>query len=143
MAALLLGQLCAAAIVPRDIVNPHGLPPTGKWMFTAELKPANWLGQKYQGNELREPINVFVIDQRSAATAEAIKRLSRACRQAGYESRWGHSGGYQGYLAGAFYNQLPAEKNHAFSNAPFSMNNSHGRFFAPILMGSVITFPPH
>lgn len=135
LALFLSGQLCSSAILPQDMVKPNGLPLTGKWMFTLDLKPANWLGQKYQGNELREPINLFVIDQRSASTAEAIRNLSRACHKAGYESRWGHSGGYQGYLAAAFYPKLPAEKNRAFSDAPFTVNNNHGRFFGPYFDG--------
>ena len=134
-AIFLLGSACLAAIIPQDIVKANGLPLIGKWMYTSDLKPANWLGQKYQNKEIKEPINVIVIDQRSTSTDEAIKSLARACRQAGYSNHWGHSGGYQGYLAGVFYPQLPAEKDHAFSNAPFIMNNNHGRFFGPYFDG--------
>lgn len=135
LAIFLMGPICSAAINPHDIVKPNDLPQMGKWMYTSDLKPANWLGQKYQGHEMREPINVIVIDQQSTATAEAINSLARACRQAGYANRWGHTGGYQGYIAGAFYPQLPAEKDHAFSNAPFIMSNNHGRIFGPYFDG--------
>jgi hypothetical protein len=135
LAIFLIGSDCLAAINPRDTIQSNGLPLIGKWMYTSDLKPSNWLGQKDQGMEMREPINVIVIDQRSVSTAEAIKHLAQACLQAGYCDRWGHSGGYRGYMAGAFYSQLPAKKNHAFSNAPFMMNNNHGRFFGPYFDG--------
>lgn len=135
LATLLIGSVCLALINPSDIVKSNGLPRIGKWMFTTDLKPANWLGQKYQGKEMREPINVVVIDQQSTSSTEAIKCLARACRQAGYNDRWGHSGGYHGYIAGVFYPQLPSGKDRAFSNVPFIMSNNHGRFFGPYFDG--------
>lgn len=140
VSVLLWCQYGTAAILPQDIIAPVGLPPLGKWMFTAELQPSNWLGQKYQGKEFREPINVIIIDRRSNSTKEAITRLYQACRQAGYPSRWGHTGSYRGFIRGNFYSQLPTENLRAFSNRYFLTDNKHGRIFGPYFDGNKYLF---
>lgn len=121
-------------------VTPDGLPPLGQWLLRADGQPANWLGQPYQGKELREPINIVIIDNVSATAEEAIARLTNACGRAGYPSRVGHSGGYLAHIGGSLYGQLPAQANHAFSNAFFGFDNNHGRIFGPARYGDGFIF---
>lgn len=104
-------------------------PSLGQWMYTQEKVPAHWLGQKYQGKELREPINMVIVDEKAASIAEAESHFLEACKLAGYASRTGHSSGYQGLIGGSFLSQLPREEKHAFSNALFIYPNNHGRAF--------------
>jgi len=115
----------------QDLITPAGLPQLGKWMLKADNSPANWLNQKNRGKMLREPINIIIIDPAAESAAEAEKDLIESCRQAGYKIRWGHSSGYHGYIAGAAYAQLPKEKDKAFSDGPFEIDNNHGRIFGP------------
>ncbi len=104
-------------------------PTIGQWMYTSEKEPAHWLGQEYLGKELREPINVVVIDRKAASITEAESHFMEACQVAGYVSRTGHSSGYQALIGGAFFSQLPREEKHAFSDALFIYPNNHGRAF--------------
>ncbi len=105
------------------------VPSTGQWMYTSEKEPAHWLGQEYLGKELREPINVVVIDEKATSISEAEGHFMEACKLAGYASRTGHSSGYQGLIGGSYFNQLPREEKHAFSDALFIYPNNHGRAF--------------
>lgn len=116
---------------PDDVVQPTLLPNIGKWMLDPDLTPAHWIGEVYYGKTLREPINIIIVDQVANSPEEAKKRLIEACSAAGYPSREGHSSGYLGYIGGRLYAQLPEGQDHAFSNAPYFINNDHGRLFGP------------
>lgn len=105
----------------------------GKWMIAPDKLPARWLDTQYFGKSLREPINVIIVDDRTSDWNEARNNLYAACKSAGFEARRGHSGGYSAYIAGSLFPQLPDEKDHAFSNEPFELNNNHGRVFGPYL----------
>lgn len=119
--------------VTPDTVTPRGFPSIGKWMLAADMLPAHWLGERYYGKQLREPVNVIVIDGLATSAEDAIQRLITSCKKAGYDKRRGHTGGYRASLGDRLFGQLPGEKDHAFSDAPFELNNNHGRFFGPLL----------
>ena len=112
----------------------------GKWMIAPDKLPARWLDSKYFGKSLREPINIIIVDDRTSNLDEARNNLYAACKIAGFEARKGHSGGYSAFIAGSFYPQLPSEKDHAFSNEPFELNNNHGRVFGPYLSSGKAVF---
>ncbi len=107
-------------------------PPIGKWMLDRHLRPASWLGALYHGKLLREPINVVVVDAFAESADDAVVRFLRACREAGYREREGHSGGYRAFIGGSLYGQLPAGKGRALANHPFEVHNNHGRVFGPV-----------
>ncbi|MBJ6124370.1 hypothetical protein [Microvirga splendida] len=114
-----------------DIATPEGLPAIGKWMLTAKGVPSDWLGEIYRGKNLREPINVIIIDKGAASVEDAKARLLAAAARAGYPVRFGHSAGYQGFIGGQLHAQLPQGRDDAFSNDIFEMSNNHGRIFGP------------
>jgi hypothetical protein len=116
---------------PADIASPEGLPPVGKWMYQTDMQRAHWLGVKWEGKNLIEPINIILIDEISGSADQAKKRLRENLEKAGYSDRRGHSSGYLGYIDGTFYPQIPEEKDHAFSNRIAGLNNNHGRIFGP------------
>lgn len=127
-------QILAAndyAPAKEDIVIQKELPSIGKWMISPENKPADWIGQRYDGKAMKEPINVIIIDHKAGSEKEAIAKLITYCGDAGYRDRNGHSSGYKGYIGGKVYDQLPSEKDHAFSDAHYEFNNDHGRMFGP------------
>jgi hypothetical protein len=99
----------AAATAPTadDTSAPTGFPRLGKWMYNAVGEPAHWLGEAYRGKQLREPINVLIVDGFATSATSAKARLLAACQRAGYPARFGHSSGYRGYVDGSFYPQLP------------------------------------
>jgi len=117
---------------PDALAHPPGLPDIGKWMYDARHEPAHWLGELHQGKSLREPINILILDTVAQSADEARERLQHQCAVAGYAIRGGHSTGYQGYIGGAFYEQLPEGKHTAFANQPFELGNDHGRLFGPL-----------
>ena len=119
---------------PSDVIAPQGLPEIGKWMYDPSFSAAQWLGETVKGRHLREPINVVVVDGFATSVQDAKQRLVANSQKAGYEVRRGHTSGYRGYIAGQFYNQLPEEKDHAFSDAPYELDNNHGRIFGPALI---------
>jgi hypothetical protein len=125
------GATAIPGLGPDDTVQPSGLPLLGKWMIDADGTPAHWLGEIYGGKHLREPINIIIVDAAARSPEDAKARLMKATEAAGYPSREGHSGGYQGYIGGTLHPQLPSEKEHAFSNGPFELSNNHGRIFGP------------
>ncbi len=125
---------------PSDIVTPPGLPDIGKWMMTLQGVPSDWLGEVYEGKNLREPINVIILDESAASVEEAKSRLLLASTLAGYPIRFGHSTGYQGYIGGQYHAQLPHGRDDAFSNDIFEVSNNHGRVFGPHLMGQTYVF---
>jgi hypothetical protein len=86
---------------------------------------------RVQGKALREPINVVLIDAVAASAQGAVVRLLRACREAGYTAREGHSSGYRAYIGGVLFEQLPVGRGRAFADEPFELHNNHGRIFGP------------
>ena len=116
-----------------DVAEVQGLPAIGKWLIAPDLKPAHWLGEIYRTKQIREPINMIIIDQESGNSEEARARLLKAAAQAGFPSRSGHSGGYWGRIGHHLLPQLPDTPSHAFSDAPYEFDNNHGRFFGPYL----------
>ena len=109
---------------------PEGLQ-IGRWLLTGREVPANWLGQKFQGKMMREPINVILVDEVAATPDAAVQYLLESCEAIGYLSRPGHSSDYRGQIGNVIYSQLPQEENHAFSNAMYIFPNNHGRIFGP------------
>ena len=109
---------------------PEGLQ-IGRWLLTGREVPANWLGQKFKGKTMREPINVILVDEVAATPDAAVQYLLESCEAIGYLSRPGHSSDYRGQIGNVIYPQLPQEENHAFSNAMYIFPNNHGRIFGP------------
>jgi len=126
--------------ISADTIQIEGLPALGKWMYQADKQRAHWLGVKYRDKNLIEPINIILIDSISKSAEEAIQRLTTELLQAGYPGRALHTGGYQGFIDTGFYQQLPREKNHAFSNHAAEMNNNHARVFGPHFFGNSYVF---
>jgi hypothetical protein len=126
------GPPASPLLSPADTIQPVGFPILGKWMIDPDGTPAHWLGEVYEGKALREPINIIIVDAGARSPEDARDRLMKAAGAAGYPSREGHSGGYQGYIGGTLHPQLPNEKEHAFSNGPFELSNNHGRIFGPL-----------
>jgi hypothetical protein len=65
-----------------------------------------------------------------------VPRKPRKCssklrRTTGYPVRLGHSTGYQGYLGGQIYPQIPSGWDDAFCDERFEFSNNHGRLFGP------------
>ncbi|MFL5190063.1 MAG: hypothetical protein ACJ8CF_12790 [Microvirga sp.] len=118
-----------------DVATPEGLPAIGRWMLTAQSVPSDWLGEIYERRNLREPINVIIVDQRASSADDAKARLLAAAARAGYPIRFGHSTGYQGFIGGQLYAQLPQGRDDAFSNDIFEVSNNHGRIFGPHQFG--------
>jgi len=123
-----------------DVATPEGLPAIGRWMLTAQSVPSDWLGEIYEGRNLREPINVIIVDQRASSADDAKARLLAAAARAGYPIRFGHSTGYQGFIGGQLYAQLPQGRDDAFSNDIFEVSNKHGRIFGPHQFGQGYLF---
>jgi hypothetical protein len=123
-----------------DIAMPEGFPSIGKWMLTAQGVPSDWLGEIYRGKNLREPINVIIVDEGASGPEDAKARLLTAARQAGYPIRFGHSTGYQGAIGGQLYEQMPQGRDDAFSNDVFEVSNNHGRIFGPHPFGEAYLF---
>jgi hypothetical protein len=123
-----------------NVASPQGLPEIGKWMLTHEGVPSDWLGEIYEGKTLREPINVIIVDEAAVSVEDAKTRLVNATAKAGYPVRFGHSTGYQGFIGGQLYAQLPKGWDDAFSNDVFEVNNNHGRIFGPYTTGATYIF---
>jgi hypothetical protein len=118
---------------PVDVARIKEFPSIGKWMISPRLGYADWLGARFEGKRLREPMNVILIDPFAGSPEEARSRFLEACAKAGFSIRAGHSGGYFGWLGDRLFPQIPAEKHHAISDEPFELHNNHGRFFGPCL----------
>jgi hypothetical protein len=114
-----------------DEAFPAGLPPIGKWMIAPDDEPSHWLNEIYHGDNLREPVNVIIVDRMAKSAADATNRLLRALAAAGFPPRWGHSQGYSGLIGGIRCGQIGAGKFTAFSDEPFELDNNHGRVFGP------------
>ncbi|HTX71543.1 MAG TPA: hypothetical protein VMC79_01845 [Rectinemataceae bacterium] len=120
-----------AAPSPTDSAAIADLPSVGLWMLNGSGSIAHWLGEKVRGKTLQEPINVIIVDGVSRTETEAIARLEAACEKSEFEKRIGHSGGYQAYIGGMLFDQIPRDKLKAFSDGPFEFSNNHGRLFGP------------
>ena len=150
-AILLISALLCAAILPArgeasnptlplpapfDVARPaekgFDLPEIGKWMLAADGRIASWLGYRYRGKELREPINVVIYDVFAKTGDEAYARLEAAAGVEEFEMRPGHSTGYVALLGGMAFEQLPRGKGKAISDGPFELANNHGRIFGPL-----------
>jgi len=118
---------------PADVAAPAGLPDMGKWMLTSQKQPAQWLGQPYRGRDLREPINVIIIDDIAKSAKEAKERLLSNFKEVGFPVREHHSTGYQGYIGGVLYPQIPEGTRVGFSDDLAELDNNHGRVFGPHL----------
>ena len=116
------------------------LPPIGPWMLTQSGAPAHWLGHKWQGKVLYEPINVVIIDTVSTTRRQAIRTLVKACKLAGYAVRGGHSSGYQASIDGQLFQQIPDNRMMAFSNARYTVENNHGRIMGPCRWENAFVF---
>ena len=116
------------------------LPEVGKWMIDEKGDIAHWLGELYEGKPFREPINVILVDAGADNEKDAVKRLVAASTEAGYPIRRGHSIGYQASICGTLHSELPTGKSGAFSNAPFELDNNHGRVFGPCKFGDSFVF---
>jgi hypothetical protein len=141
----LCAALTAAAFEVRaqqgaDAATVPGLPSIGKWMLTGQGAPSDWLGEVYRGKNLREPINVIIVDEGASSAEDAKARLVAAAARAGYPVRFGHSAGYQGLIDGRLHAQLPAGRDDAFSNDVFEVSNNHGRIFGPHAFGQAYVF---
>jgi hypothetical protein len=130
--ALFLALLFSASSLKAQELPPTvNLPEIGKWLLDKKGKPAHWLGLRYRGKTLLEPINVAIIDPFSATAAEATDKLLNECRRDGYEEESGHSAGYSADIDHARYQQIPAHKRIAFSTGEFFVTNNHGRIMGP------------
>lgn len=133
-------QARSIQLSPSDIATPKGLPPIGKWMHENNGTPAHWLDVKWNGKYLIEPINVILIDKVSKSPDEAKSRLNKNMHAAGFTDRGHHSSGYEGYIGGKFYSQIPAEKYLAISDGAADAPNNHGRIFGPCNYQGAIIF---
>ncbi len=118
-------------LAPADVAAPAGLPEMGKWMLDHQNRPAGWLGEPYEGRNLREPINLIIVDDIAKSAEQATQRLILNFKEAGFLVREGHSAGYQGYIEGFLYGQIPEGSKVAFADEPFELSNNHGRVFGP------------
>jgi hypothetical protein len=109
-------------------------------MLDANGSPAHWLGEIYGGKQLREPINIVIIDSLALSADAATARLIEACSTAGYPVRMGHSSGYRAIIGVQVYEQIPSGWDAAFSDNLFELTNNHGRLFGPYKAGQSFVF---
>jgi hypothetical protein len=119
-----------------EIARVNGFPVIQKWMYQNDMQKANWLGLKWDGKNLLEPINIIFIDTISRTVSESNHKLIENLKRAGYSKKPHHSSGYIGYIGGTFYPQIPREKYYAFSNENAEIDNNHGRIFGPCRFNS-------
>lgn len=123
-----------------NLATPPDFPEIGKWMLGSDGAAAHWLGERFRGKGLREPINVVIVDEAARNAAEATARVLAAARAAGYPVRMGHSTGYRAAIGGQTFAQLPRGWDDAFSDEPFEWSNNHGRVFGPLPVGRAFVF---
>jgi hypothetical protein len=117
--------------VKRKHLEVIELPAIGDWLMDKRCQPAHWLGRKYKGKKLIEPINIIILDKYSKTSKAAIEKLVSECKKIGYEYRHGHSSGYWGSIDNVLYPQIPNDKKMAFSNRIYLLVNNHGRIVGP------------
>ncbi|MHC1761119.1 MAG: hypothetical protein AB9917_16750 [Negativicutes bacterium] len=130
-AAPSLKAVSLAGYQPGHQISLPGMPAFGKWMIDPRGTIAHWLGYRFQGKILQEPINVILVDEMAKSPEDAQIRLLKSCSSAGYDNQLNHSTGYSGFIGEKLYGQYPREENRAFSNTFFWMANNHGRVFGP------------
>jgi hypothetical protein len=126
------GGAAASEPSPADVARPAGLPEIGEWLISADGRIASWLDWKYFGKELREPINVIILDAFAKSEEEAYAKLEAAAAAQEFEMRTGHSTGYDAIIGGRSFEQIPQGKGKAISDGPFELSNNHGRIFGPL-----------
>lgn len=109
-------------------------------MIDSKGNIAHWLGELYEGKPFLEPINVILVYAGARNEKDAVKRLVSASKKTGYPIRRGHSIGYQASICGMLHSELPTGKSGAFSNAPYELDNNHGRIFGPCKFGDSFVF---
>ena len=107
-------------------------PPLYPWLLKSDSTRSDWLGIRYDGKILHEPMNILICDQVSDSPDNAAAKLFNACEKAGYPLRQGHSSGYLAFVDGRYLHQDPSIKDHAFSDRLYLENNNHGRIFGPV-----------
>jgi hypothetical protein len=128
------------SIVKHKKVDNSKLLTIGKWLLHDNGEYSNWLGKKYYGRYLKEPINIVIIDSYSETNDMAIKKIMKECKKNGYGEEYGHSSGYSGIINDTIYKQIPNEKHMAFSNRDFFFKNNHGRIMGPALINGQYIF---
>lgn len=134
------GSAQGEQISSADEAFPPGLPPIGKWMLAPDDAPARWLNQIYHGKNLREPINLILVDRAAKSLGDATNRLLRAMSAAGFPQRIGHSHGYSALIGGVRCGQFGDGRSTAFADEPFELNNNHGRIFGPFVFNGAYVF---
>ena len=76
------------------------------------------------------PLRLFS-DTVCPSAEDAKQRMYLAAKKARFPIHFGHTSGYQAYIGGIKYSQLPEQKRCAFADGEFEENNSHGRIFGP------------
>jgi hypothetical protein len=112
----------------------------GPWLLHENGTYANWLGIKVFGKKIKEPINVVIIDQYSKSEEQAISKIIKQTKIAGYEEEYGHSAGYCSDINGIRYKQIPNNRRMAFSNKDFFQTNNHGRIIGPANINGTFVF---
>lgn len=113
-----------------DLIN--ALPKINPWLLYDNGNFADWLGKKYLGKLLREPINVIIVDSFSDSEQAAVQKVMKECKAAGYAEEWGHTSGYAGIIDDVPCMQIPNNKRMAFANKDFYQVNNHGRIIGPV-----------
>jgi hypothetical protein len=139
-----------AAVPSSDLVtitweNGYGSVIIDKWMLKSDgVTPADWLGRKYDNKTMQEVINIVYCDQYATSADNAKSRMESFFKKAGFNSQWGHSTGYKGYLSGTTFDQIPAgngSTGNAYSDSlTFLTTNNHGRVFGPYYTGKMYVF---
>ena len=130
------------AVIPgaNDSGLSENLPEIDPWLMYANHNYADWLGIKYFGKFLREPINIIIIDRHSETPDLAVEKLMQDCHTIGYEEEYGHSSGYLGRINGSIYHQIPDDRHMAFANKDFFRTNNHGRIIGPAFYNNSYIF---
>lgn len=135
---LLFSLVCfgISGLLSASELDSFGLPRIGPWMLTTEGVPARWLGVKFQGKLLLEPVNVVIVDSHSRSSDEAIGKFLAEATQNGFGEQWGHSTGYCAEIQGEVFPQLGEAEFAAFSDGLTIQENNHGRVFGPYQQGA-------
>jgi hypothetical protein len=126
--------------LPEEEASPAGVPAIGFWMLAPDGRIADWLGARFQGKRLLEPINIVIVDRYASSAADASTRLMAACGKSAFPQREGHSSGYWARMGSARYPQFPPGTEESFSDALFVFANDHGRIFGPMSWGGAFVF---
>lgn len=139
-AALSFALFAIALAYSRPVAGLPSLPAIDGWLFHEKTGYADWLGLRFFGRNLREPINVIIVDPFSKTEQDAIRKVIRECAKAGYPEEFGHSAGYFGIIDGLPYQQINGKRREAFSNHDFFLMNNHGRIIGPALKDGAFVF---